>query len=161
MDYLSDPGRVCYDSRVGLVLGSHVCCSSIRWSGLLPSATVAPESGLGHPGISSGHSPPGMFALSPAPPSLQIQPILPSPSHPDISRFKISLVRNQVLRWVYINHALDILLGQKPFFLLPPSRLGIHLVCWIICNDGATPQINFTQICFRCLLKARSKPVNW
>lgn len=49
MDYLSDPGRVCYDSRVGLVLGSHVCCSSIRWSGLLPSATVAPESGLRPP----------------------------------------------------------------------------------------------------------------
>ena len=64
---------------------------------------------------------------------------------------------------LYINHALslDILLGQKPFFLLPPSRLGIHLVCWIICNDRATPQINFTQICFRCFPKARSKPVNW
>ena len=63
-------------------------------------------------------------------------PLLLFLSIPDISRFKISLVRNQALRWVYINHALDILLGQKPFFVLPPIRLGIQLLCWIICNDG-------------------------
>ena len=164
MDYLSDPGRVCYDSRVGLVLGSHVCCSSIRWSGLLPSATVAPESGLGHPGISSGHSPPGMFALSPAPPSLQIQPILPSPSLPfhswyqpfqnftcaqSSSKMGIHQPRSWHSSWA------ETLLCSSSYQAWHPVAVLDNL------QRRATPQINFTQICFRCFPKARSKPVNW
>ena len=39
MDFLFEPGRVCYEGRVGLVLGSHVC-SSIRWSGLLVASSL-------------------------------------------------------------------------------------------------------------------------
>ena len=95
--------------------------------------------GWGHPGISSVHSPPGMFALSPAPPSLQIRP---SPSlalllflfFPDITRFKILLAQSSFI-YEDIKDALDILFRQKCFFLLPPTILGIQLVCWIICDE--------------------------
>ena len=135
--------------------GGLVCSPLPRW--LL-------RVGLAHPGISSGHSPAGMFALSPAPPSLQIQPILPSPSLPfhswyqpfqnftcaqSSSKMGIHQPRSWHSSWA------ETLLCSSSYQAWHPVAVLDNL------QRRATPQINFTQICFRWFPKARSKPVNW
>ena len=104
--------------------------------------------GCGHPGISSVHSPPGMFALSQAPPSLQIQALLLFLSHlfcllSPICHLSQIFTRatyrtdiNQLSHSSSSNMILTFILGRSPsiknvVFFLPslcsPSRLCIQL----------------------------------
>ena len=114
----------------------------------------------GHPGISSVHSPPGMFALSQAPPSLQIQALLLFLSHlfcllSPIRHLSQIFTRatyrtdiNQLSHSSSSNMILTFILGRSPsiknvVFFLPslcsPCRIGIQLdLCCIICTTADT-----------------------
>ena len=142
MDYLLEPGRVCYEGRVGLVLGSHVC-SSIRWSGLLVASSLVFHRGTREwaratqASLVSTHLLECLHSLKLLHPyksrlSFSSFPTFPpaitySSPFPNFHSRNLSDRYQPTIAFLFFKHDLDIHFGKKPFHkehcLLPPIPL--------------------------------------